>query len=176
MGSESGIERTLDRVTGRGIEEPRPIILVVVVKAVAIRPIDTSSSRWAHGCRLGTQNARPRSGVGAGIALEEFVELGNLEANVGDGQLDLRFPVAKGAIELGGGFLQRFEANIAILLSHREIFEALIEDGVVDSWSAKHLTISFVISTRMSFIASSNRNLTLGSRVHGSQSRDNSII
>lgn len=76
-------------------------------------------------------NARPRSGVGAGIALEEFVELGNLEANVGDGRLDLRLPVAEGAIELGGGFLQRLEANIAILLRLREIFEALIEDGVV---------------------------------------------
>lgn len=110
---------------GLGVVESRTIILVMRFGAVATRPIDAKSGRWARGRRLGTQNTRLKPGVFTSVVIEEFVELRDFEPDVGDGGLDLWLLVGEGVIELGCGLFQRCDAGVVVFCSHRKIDEAL---------------------------------------------------
>lgn len=107
MWSEEGrFIHTLDRVMGLGVVKPRTTILVTRFRAMAMRPIGAESSRCVRGRRLGTQDTRLKTGLVTSVAIEELVELGDFEPNVGDRGLGLRLPGGEGVIELGCCFLQ----------------------------------------------------------------------
>lgn len=116
---------------GLVVVEPRTIIPVMRFGAVAMRPVDAESGRWARGCRLGTQNTRLKPRVFTSVAIEEFVELGDFEPDVGDGDLGLWLPVGEGVIELGCGLFQRCDAGVVVFCSRREISEALVDNRIV---------------------------------------------
>jgi hypothetical protein len=128
---KGSVMHTLDRVMGLGVVEPRTIIPVMRFGAVATRSVDAESGRWARGRRLGTQNTRLKPEVFTSVAIEEFVELGDFEPDVGDGGLDLWLPVGEGVIELGCGLLQRCDAGVVVFCSRREISEALVDNRIV---------------------------------------------
>jgi hypothetical protein len=121
------MHHTLDWVMGMGVNTPKPTISVMLFDVVPIRAIDGGSKRRLLGCWPTLENALLGWVEILRLAVEEGVELRQLQLDRRDIRLDVRLPIDERLIEQCRRRLQRGDALIPLPLHDLELGEALVE-------------------------------------------------
>jgi hypothetical protein len=95
------MDRTLDRIMGKGVYTLKPTIPVAEFDAVPSRAVGMYSGKWARGRRPGRQDTWLRGGRGLSVAVEERVELHELQLDGGEGSLQFWLPIGEGFVDDG---------------------------------------------------------------------------
>ncbi|GJN18727.1 hypothetical protein PR202_gb05920 [Eleusine coracana subsp. coracana] len=106
---------------GLGEDLPKPTLPECWIKAVPIRAVGVNTSRWTLGCGLEFEDATLLSRL-PWFSIEEFVQLGDLQLDRGEGGLDLGFPRGKALVE---GFCRSLETCHLLLVLVLGLGEAL---------------------------------------------------
>jgi hypothetical protein len=112
---------------GMGVNTPKPTISVMLFDVVPIRAIDGGSKRWLLRCWPTLENALLGWAEILRLAVEEGVELRQLQLDRRDIRLDVRLPIDERLVEQCRRRLQRGDALIPLPLHDLELGEALVE-------------------------------------------------
>jgi hypothetical protein len=116
---------------GLGVNTAKPTIPVVWFDAVPIRAIGVDAGRWVHSRRSDRDDTRLGGGCRLGVAVEEGVELRQLQLDGGQGGVHLGLPLPERLVERRRRGLEGGDALLAPLVRQRELGEAVVDDGLV---------------------------------------------
>jgi hypothetical protein len=128
---------------GMDVYMPKPTISIAVFRQVPSGVIGDNSDRWAHRRRPSMENAMRRGTWGSHVAIEEVVQLGQLQIDGGDGGVHRRSLLGEGLVEAGGCLLQVGDACVPEMLGGGHLIEALDDGCLLGHEAVLHLGVEF---------------------------------